>query len=80
MSEQKDTIGNEFPEFADKIHYLKMSNAHFKKLLEKHTDLSRAVERAEQRIDLLSEEAEDLLRKERLVLKDEIYGMLKAHY
>jgi uncharacterized protein YdcH (DUF465 family) len=71
-------LGHEFPELKDKIHALKISDAHFKKLFEQYNDLNQAVYRAEQRIDLLSEEAEETLRKERVQLKDQLYAMLTA--
>jgi uncharacterized protein YdcH (DUF465 family) len=69
-------LAKEFPEFADKIHDKKMSDAHFKRLHEQYTELNQAVYRAETRIDLVSEEEEEKMRKERLILKDELYGIL----
>ena len=75
MSEHQD-LGNEFPELKEKIHSLKVTDPHFKKLLEEYTELNKAVYRAEHRIDLLSEDAEELMRKERVHLKDKLYQML----
>lgn len=69
-------LAKEFPEFAQKIHDKKISDAHFRKLHERYTELNQAVYRAETRIDLVSEEEEEKMRKERLVLKDELYGIL----
>jgi uncharacterized protein YdcH (DUF465 family) len=45
-------------------------------LHEHYTELNQAVYRAETRIDLVSEEEEEKMRKERLTLKDALYGML----
>ena len=77
MTDHQD-LGNEFPELKDKIHSLKSADPHFKKLLEEYTELNKAVYRAEHRIDLLSGDAEEHMRKERVHLKDKIYKMLTA--
>jgi uncharacterized protein YdcH (DUF465 family) len=69
-------LAKEFPELAQKIHDKKLADAHFKKLHEHYTELNQAVYRAETRIDLVSEEEEEKMRKERLTLKDALYGML----
>ena len=77
MSESHN-LAAEFPEFKGTIHNLKGTNAHFKKLFDRYQEVDRAVVRAEQRIDLMSELDEENLRKERLHLKEEIYLILKA--
>lgn len=78
MEGEHHALSKEFPEYVEKIHYLKLSNAHFKKLCEKYEEVDKAVARSESRIDALSEEAEKSLREERLKIKDEIYETLKA--
>lgn len=72
-------LATEFPELKDKIHELKISNAHFRNLFEKYQEIDKGVSRAEARIDLLSNEQEENLRKERLKLKDELYSMLTSN-
>jgi uncharacterized protein YdcH (DUF465 family) len=76
MSEHH-SIASEFPEFQQKIHYLKMSDAHFKKLCDSFEEVDKSVARAESRIELLSEDEESALRKERLLIKDQILEILK---
>jgi uncharacterized protein YdcH (DUF465 family) len=71
-------LGHEFPELKQRIHDLKTTDAHFRRLFDEYNELNQAVYRAEQRIDALSDEAEEALRKQRLVLKDQLYTMLKA--
>jgi uncharacterized protein YdcH (DUF465 family) len=78
MQGHHHTIGDEFPEFKEQIHTLKTSNAHFQTLLTKWEEIDKQIARAESRIELMSEEAEEQLRKARLVLKDELYTMLVA--
>lgn len=69
-------LHDEFPGKADRIHALKESDAHFRKLAQAYHDTNRAVHRAETRVDLLSEDEEHRLRKERSRLKDEIARVL----
>jgi uncharacterized protein len=71
-------LASEFPEFKDKIHTLKGSDNHFKKLCEKYEEIDKAIARAEARIEVQTEEQEEMLRKERLAIKDQIYSCLKA--
>lgn len=77
MSEHHHDLAQEFPEFQDKIHYLKLSDRHFATLAGRYEELSKKVYRAEERIDLISEEEEEQLRRERVKLKDELYELIK---
>ncbi|RGP39034.1 YdcH family protein [Pseudotabrizicola alkalilacus] len=72
MSNTPHDLAEEFPGQAEKIHALKIADAHFASLLAHYTEINRAVHRAETRIDALSEEAEATLRRQRLHLKDHI--------
>ena len=76
MQGHHHTIGEEFPEFKEQIHALKVSNAHFQSLVSKWEEVDKQIARAESRIELMSEEQEEQLRRHRLSLKDEIYTML----
>ena len=76
MSESSHDLYNEFPEYRDIIHSLKTSDPHFKKLFDEYHDVVKSIHRAEQRIDKISEIEEEKLRKVRLRLKDEIFGIL----
>lgn len=76
MSENQHDLSHEFPEFKDTIHTLKVSDQHFKKLLDDYHDITKAIHRAEQRIDKISEQEEGKLRQIRLRLKDQLYAQL----
>ena len=76
MSEYNHDLVSEFPELRDRIHTLKVTNSHFQRLFEEYHDVTRAIGRSEQRIDLLSELDSERLRKLRLSLKDELYEMM----
>ena len=78
MTHTPHELAEDFPGQAEKIHRLKETNAHFHRLAEEYHDANRAVHRAEQRIDLLSEEEEEHLRRKRAFLKDEVARMLAA--
>ena len=79
MSEHQHNLANEFPEYKDLIHELKISNRHFHKLFEEYQEVNGAISRSENRLDVISEIEEENLRKQRLKLKDEIFVMLKAN-
>jgi len=56
----------------DKIHELKISDAHFARLLREYDEINDQVHRAETNIDPVEQLVEVDLRKRRLRLKDEI--------
>ena len=75
MSNTPHTLQEEFPADLDKLHALKVSNAHFAKLLDEYDTVNDKVHRAESRIDLMSDADEEGLRRQRSHLKDEIARM-----
>lgn len=76
MSNTPHELAEEFPEYVEKMHALKMSDAHFAKLFEEYHEVNRAVHRAETDVEPVGDEHMETMRKQRMVLKDEIYGML----
>lgn len=76
MSEAQHDLAAEFPAMKETIHELKVKDKHFQNLMEKYHDLNKSIHRSEQRIDALTEAQEEELRKARLKVKDELYGML----
>ncbi len=76
MSHTPHELAEEFPEFVEKMHELRESNAHFAKLADEYHEVNRAVHRAETNVQPMEELAEGELRKKRAFLKDEIYRML----
>lgn len=69
-------IHEEFPTDGERIHALKVSNAHFARLLEEYDQVNDQVAGAESRQTPMSDEAESGLRRKRASLKDEIAQML----
>lgn len=78
MSHTPHELAEDFPQDADKIHDLKLSNPHFARLMDAYHDVNRAVHRAETGVEPCDELAETEMRKKRMRLKDEIAGMLSS--
>tara|TARA_B100000378_G_scaffold41638_1_gene31081 strand:- start:86 stop:322 length:237 start_codon:yes stop_codon:yes gene_type:complete len=77
MSNTPHELADEFPEFTARIHELKVEDAHFAKLFDDYHEVNRAIHRAEENIEPTDDVHMEEMRKRRMVLKDEIYGMLK---
>ena len=73
----KHQLAIEFPEYAEKIHTLKIENAHFRKLFESYDDLDHRIYNIESDTDPKSDDVLNKLRIDRVRLKDEIYTFLK---
>lgn len=76
MSHVQHELADEFPELKDRIHELKMSNAHFARLSDEYHELNREIHRIEAAGVNTSDEEFENLKLVRLRLKDEIYEML----
>lgn len=76
MTHVPHEIPEEFPEYKDKIHELKMHNAHFAKLFDEYHLINREVHRVEAAGINVADEEFETLKLNRLRLKDEIYKML----
>lgn len=78
MLTEKHNLTNEFPEFHDRIHDLKMHNAHFAKLLNEHDEINDVIHRAEIEVEVLADDYLETLKKQRLALKDELFQILNS--
>lgn len=78
MKNTPHELHEEFPEFAERIHELKVSDAHFTKRFDEYHEINRAVHRAETDVEPTSDDHLADMRKQRAALKDELYAMLKA--
>lgn len=65
-----------FHEYRDEIHALKMNNAHFEKIFDEHNDLDQKIKNAEEGIEPLAPMEIEVLKKQKLRLKDEVYAMI----
>jgi len=73
-------LADVFPDQAEALHTLKLTNAHFVRLAERHHEVNREIHRIESEIEAASDERMEALKKERLHLLDEIAAMLEAEH
>jgi hypothetical protein len=66
-----------FPEYRDLITQLKGHDAHFTRLFEKHNELDQVIKNMEARIVSATEVEIETKKKEKLLLKDQLYTHLK---
>lgn len=65
-----------FPEYRDLITKLKHSDLHFTHLFDKHNEIDQQVQNLEVNIGHATHEEIEVLKKEKLRLKDEIHAIL----
>lgn len=69
---------HEFPEHRDRIHDLKVSDAHFARLFDEYHQVTKDVERMESEIEAVCTQTEETAKLRRLHLKDQLHGMIIA--
>ena len=69
-------IAHEFPEYLEKIRDLKMTDAHFAKLFNEYDEDNHDIKKYELGGAVISDEALEIMKKKRLILKDQIYQRL----
>lgn len=77
MTHTPNELADEFPDSAQRIHDLKMSDAHFVKLVDEYHDLNREIHRMQTEVDPATTRSEEEARKRRLALKDKIAAYLR---
>ncbi len=78
MSISHHPLIEEFSEYKDTIHDLKLNNAHFRRLAHEYEGIDKSIVRAEQGIETVNDDYLETIKKERLHLKDLIYSLLRA--
>lgn len=66
-----------FPEYRELITRLKTSDAHFNRLFEEHNALDQRIKNMESGQESASHEQIEVLKKEKLHLKDQLYVILR---
>ena len=66
-----------FPEYRELITKLKTSDRHFSHLFDKHNALDEKIIKMEDHKEPSTPEEIENLKKEKLLLKDQIYALLK---
>ncbi len=76
MSEQGHDLLTEFAADRAILHALKMDDEHFRKLSDEHHHLTQEIYRIEAGLAVASDNRIETLKKKRLVLLDEIAGLI----
>lgn len=77
LGEKHDLI-HEFPEHKERIHELKLNDAHFAKLFDEYHELEHEVRRIEEGNETPSDEYTEELKMRRLQLKDQLFNLIKG--
>lgn len=78
MSHTPHELAEEFPDYAEKMSELKQSDAHFAKLADEYHEINRAIHRAETDVEPTDDLNMAVMRKQRMALKDQIWGLISA--
>lgn len=78
MTDVPHALGNDFPEFADRIDAMRQDNSEFAKLADEYEEINQAVYKAEAEIEPTDDIHLEDLRKKRVWLKDQLYALLNA--
>lgn len=78
MSHTPHELAEEFPDHVETIHRLKTENTHFARLFDEYHAVNRAIHRAETLVEPTDEMHEQEMRKQRMVLKDELFGLIRG--
>ncbi|MDD4886892.1 MAG: YdcH family protein [Thiomonas sp.] len=71
-------LTHDFPAQADKIHALKSGNGHFQKLAQRYEEINKDVMQIEEGVRAADDAHLESLKKERLLLKDQLAALLAA--
>ena len=78
MSHTPHELASDFPEYAETISTRRQTDAHFARLADEYHSINREVHRAETDVEPASDDHLTEMRRKRIALKDEIYGLLTA--
>lgn len=77
MPLENHSLAKDFPEMRERIHQLKIGDNHFAKLFAEYDYIEHEIHRIESGAEASADERLEGLKKQRLALKDELFGMLK---
>lgn len=73
---EKHDLLHEFPQYQEKIHELKVSDAHFRKLFDEYHDIEHQIHRINMGSEVANDNFIHELKAKLLFLKDELYASL----
>ncbi|MGI9492544.1 MAG: YdcH family protein [Geminicoccaceae bacterium] len=78
MSHVLHELADELPDYKERIHQLKTTDAHFARLFNAYHDVNREIHHAEAAGLNITDDHHEELKRKRLQLKDELFGMLQG--
>jgi hypothetical protein len=78
MTHTPHELAADFPEHAERIHQLKMEDAHFARLADEYHQVNREIHRMETEVEPVSSDTEKHARERRVHLKDQIVRYLEG--
>jgi len=78
MFGEKHDLFHEFPEHRERIHELMANDKHFAHLADQYDNVDKEIYRIEQGIETPADEYTEQLKKQRLLLKDELLALITA--
>ena len=78
MSHVAHDLHAEFPNDGDILHNLKMSDQHFRTISDQYHDINKEIHRIEAEVEAASDERSEALKKQRLLILDEVAAMISA--
>ena len=79
MSDTPHKLTDEFPDHRTQMSHLRQVDGHFARLCEQYTEINHKIHLAETDIEPTDDARMTEMRRNRMRLKDEIYGMLVRH-
>ena len=76
MTHTPHELAEEFPNDIEVLHQLKLNNAHFNNIADQYHEKNREIHRIESEVGPASDATLETLKKERLLLKDQINQMI----
>ena len=74
---EKHNLHNDFHEWNEKIHSLKVSDNHFRKLFDQYHEINNTIYNIETGAEVVTDEVLNDYRLKRVYLKDQLYELLK---
>lgn len=76
MSHVAHDLHAEFPDDVETLHELKLSDGHFRTVSERYHDMNKEIHRIESEVEAASDERAEELKKQRLLILDEVAAMI----
>jgi uncharacterized protein YdcH (DUF465 family) len=76
MSHVLHDLHAEFPNDVDILHQLKVSDQHFRAVSDRYHDINKEIHRIEAEVEAASDERSEELKKQRLLILDEVAAMI----